>query len=225
MVRLPEAPLTAQVVPGLLPRFQDGSINMQELLRQLAESIASEIMSAEADEMCASGTNSRNGHRERSLATCVGTLTPRVPKPGSGSFFPDDLIERYQRADRALVAAVAEMHATGTSTRKVKHAAEKMGLERLSKDQVSSMARSPDTDVEDLLSRDPSGARVPHLWLNAAYVRCGREGRVASAAVVTAIGCDERGRRRVLACRSSTRSLTIPGSPFWGCPYSSVKGS
>ncbi len=197
MQSLPDTPLTAQVTPGLLPRFQDGTINMQELIRQLAESIANEVMSAEADEFCGEG-NSRNGYRERSLQTCVGTLTLKVPKLRRGSFFPEDVLTRYQRVDRALAAAVAEMYATGTSTRKVQRVAEKMGVGRLSKDQVSAIARDLDADVSELLSRDLSGCRTPYLWLDATYVKCRRDGRVASTAVVTAIGCDEHGWRRVL---------------------------
>ena len=90
-----------------MPRFEDGCINLQELIRQLAESVVNEIMDAEADQMCAAQKNTRNGYRERKLKTCVGTLTLKVPKLRSGSFFPEDVIERYQRVDRALVAAVA----------------------------------------------------------------------------------------------------------------------
>ena len=113
-------------------------------------------------------------------------------------FFPEDVINRYQRADRALAAAVAEMYATGTSTRKVQRIAEKLGISRLSKDQVSAIARDLDADVSELVGRDLSGSRVPYVWLDATYVKCRREGRVASTAVVTAIGCDAGGWRRVL---------------------------
>ncbi len=194
---LASAPLTAQVTPGLLPRFQDGSINMQELTRQPAESIANEVTSAEADEFCGEG-NSRNGYRERSPRTCVGTLTLRVPKLRRGSFFPEDVLTRHQRADRAPAAAVAETCATGTSARKARRVAERTGVGRLSKDRAGAIARDLDADVSELLSRDLSGCRTPCLWLDATYARCGRGGRVASAAVVTAIGCDERGWRRVL---------------------------
>ena len=67
-----------------------------------------------------------------------------IPKLRSGSFFPDDVIDRHRRVDRALVAAVAEMYATGTSTRKVQRVAEKIGVSRLSKDQVSAIASSLD---------------------------------------------------------------------------------
>lgn len=111
-----------------MSRFDDGAIDMHDLLRRLAEQAVNAVMDAEADQLCSGGTNSRNGYRERSLATCVGTLTLRIPKLRSGSFFPEDVIERYQRVDRALVAAVAEMYAIGTSTRKVQRICLEMGL-------------------------------------------------------------------------------------------------
>lgn len=181
-----------------MPRFDDGAIDMQELLRRLAEQVVNAVMDAEADQLCGGGANSRNGYRERGLATCVGTLTLRIPKLRTGSFFPDDVIERYQRVDRALVAAVAEMYATGTSTRKVRRVAEKMGVSRLSKDQVSAIASSLDADIDELCERPLDGGPVPYVWLDATYVKCRRGGRVASTAVVTAIGCDAGGWRRVL---------------------------
>ncbi len=181
-----------------VPRFEDGSINMQELIRGLAEQVANGIMDAEADQVCEASGNSRNGYRERKLKTCVGELTLRVPKLRSGSFFPEDVIERYQRVDRALAAAVAEMYATGTSTRKVQRVAEKMGVSRLGRDQVSAICASLDADVDELVGRRLDGGDVPYLWLDATYVKCRREGRVASTAAVTAIGCDEGGWRHVL---------------------------
>ena len=134
----------------LMPRFEDGSVNLQELVRRLAEDVANAIMAAEAERLCGETGNSRNGYRERELKTCVGTLTLKVPKLRRGSFFLEDVIERYQRVDRALAGCVAEMYATGTSTRKVAKVAEKMGVAKLSKDQVSTLARSIDADVEEL---------------------------------------------------------------------------
>lgn len=195
MESIAETTMSAQV--QALPRFEDGAINMQELMRQLAESITNSIMDAEADELCGEN-NSRNGYRDRKLQTCVGVLNLRVPKFRQGSFFPEDVLTRYQRADRALIAAVAEMYATGTSTRKVQRIASRMGIDRISKDQVSRIARDLDADVEELLARELGEARMPYLWLDATYVKCRRDGHVASTAVVTAIGCDEHGWRHVL---------------------------
>mgnify|MGYP000894433860 CR=1 FL=1 len=191
-VTVPEAALA-------IPRFEDGFVNMRELIRSLAESIVNEVMSAEADQLCEATGNSGNGYRERRLVTCVGTLTLRVPKLGTGSFFPDDVMGRYQRVDRAIVAAVAEMYAAGTSTRKVQGVARAMGVERLSKDQVSAMCERLDSEVEELVTRPLGELRTPYLWIDATYVKCRRERGVASTAVVTAIGCDEGGWGRVLA--------------------------
>ena len=124
-----------------MPRFEDGSVNPMELVRRIAEDVVNAIMNAEADQLCAGGANSRNGYRERNLVTCGGDITMRIPKLRSGSFFPDDVVERYQRVDHAVVSAVAEKYATGTSTRKVQRIAEKLGISRLSKDQVSANQR------------------------------------------------------------------------------------
>lgn len=181
-----------------IPRSTDGMVDIQSLLRLLAEQVVNAIMDEEADQLCGDGANSRNGYRDRTLETCVGTLNLRIPKLRTGSFFPEDVLERYQRVDRALVAAVAEMYATGTSTRKVQRIAEKMGIERLGRDRVSAIAASLDAEIADLAD-GPLGARaIPYIWLDATYVKCRRGGRVASTAVVTAIGCDESGWRRVL---------------------------
>lgn len=60
------------------------------------------------------------------------------------------------------------------------------------------MAKDPDADVEEPLARDLGSARMPCPWPDATYVKCRREERVASTAVVTAIGADERGWRHAL---------------------------
>ena len=181
-----------------IPRSTDGMVDIQSLLRLLAEQVVNAIMDEEADQLCGDGANSRNGYRNRTLETCVGTLNLRIPKLRTGSFFPEDVLERYQRVDRALVAAVAEMYATGTSTRKVQRIAEKMGIERLGRDRVSAIAATLDAEIADLAEGPLDARAIPYIWLDATYVKCRRGGRVASTAVVTAIGCDESGWRRVL---------------------------
>ena len=55
-----------------MPRFEDGSVNLRELVRRLAEDVVNAIMGAGADQLCSGGANSRNGYRERNLVTCVG---------------------------------------------------------------------------------------------------------------------------------------------------------
>lgn len=106
MQSLSDAPLAATLGGATMPRFQDGTTDMQKLLRQLVESVASEIMDAETDQMCGEG-NSKNGHGERRLLTCVGTFTLGVPKLKRGSFFPEDVLTRYQRMDGAFAVGFA----------------------------------------------------------------------------------------------------------------------
>lgn len=79
---------------------------------------------------------------------------------------------RYQRVDRAAVAAAGEMCATGTSTRKVQGVAAAMGMERLSKDQVGAMCERLDSEVEELAARPLGPSRTPCLWVDATCVRC-----------------------------------------------------
>lgn len=76
--------------------------------------------------------------------------------------------------------------------------ARKMGIERLSKDQISAVCRSLDAGVAELVSRDLGGVGFPCLILNATYVRCRRDDRVQSTTVVAAIDIGSDGVRHVL---------------------------
>ncbi len=182
---------------ALMPRFDDGMVNMTELIRVMAESLVNEIMDAQADEACESG-NQRNGYRERRLVTSVGTINLRIPKLRAGSYFPEDLIERYSRVDRAVIAAVSEMVTNGVSTRKVKRVAQSMGIDRMSASQVSRICSSLDESVADLRERDLSDVSYPYIWLDATYIKCRDAGRVQSTALVTAIGAGSGGYGRLL---------------------------
>ena len=182
---------------ALMPRFDDGMVNMTELIRVMAESLVNEIMDAQADEACESG-NQRNGYRERRLVTSVGTINLRIPKLRAGSYFPEDLIERYSRVDRAVIAAVSEMVADGVPARKARRAAQSMGTGRMGAGQMSRMCSSLDDAVADLQERDLSDVSYPYIWLDATYIKCRDAGRVQSTALVTAIGAGSGGYRRLL---------------------------
>lgn len=169
-----------------MPRFDDGIVNMSELIRAMAEPLVNEIMDAQADDACEAG-NRRNGYRERKLATSVGTISLRIPKLRSGTYFSEDLISRYSRVDRAVRSAVSEMVANGVSTRKVKRVAQSMGIDRMSASQVSRMCSSLDESVADLQERDLSDVSYPYIWLDATYIKRRDAGRVQSTALVTAI--------------------------------------
>lgn len=175
------------------------------MARALVEACVNEVMSAQADAMCEETGTSRNGFRERRLETQVGAITLGIPKLREGAYFPEGIVERWSRVDRAVICAASEMFALGVSTRKVGKVPEKMGAARLSKDRVSRICFELDAEVSELRGRDLSGQRFPYLWVDATYVPCRRGGHGATAAVVTAVAVGEDGIRRVvgLACVDS----------------------
>lgn len=180
-----------------IPRFDDGMVNIQELIRIMAESLVNEVMDAQAEDACADG-NQRNGYRERTLVTSVGAMNLRIPKLRRGSYFPEDLLVRYSRVDRAVIAAVSEMVTNGASTRKVERVAASLGIDRMSASQASRICESLDEIVADLQGRDLSDVAFPYVWVDATYVKCRDGGHVSSCALVTAIGAGSDGYRRLL---------------------------
>ena len=182
-------------LPDAMPKYDDGMLDLRELGRTLVETLVNEIMAAQADMLCDDG-NSRNGYRERRLATSVGEITMKIPKLRMGSYFPDDVIERYCRTDRAVVAAVAEMYATGVSTRKIEKVAAKLGVNKMSASQVSRICEALDEEVADLQHQTFEEVEFPYLWIDATYIKARNDGHVSSMAAVTAIGCGVDGIRR-----------------------------
>ena len=154
-------------------------------------------MDAQAEDACADG-NQRNGYRERKFTTAVGTINLRIPKLRRGSYFPEDLLIRYSRVDRAVIAAISEMVTSGVSTRKVEKVAATLGIDRMSRSQVSRICESLDDIVEDIQTRDLSDVTFPYVWVDATYIKCRNEGHVSSCALVTAIGAGADGYRRLL---------------------------
>ena len=70
-----------------MPRFEDGSVNLRELMRRIAEDVVNAITDADADQLYAGGANSCNGYRERNLVTFAGENTIRTTWRHSNSLF------------------------------------------------------------------------------------------------------------------------------------------
>ena len=208
-------------VKGLALAILEECVDLREFGRRMLELVANAAMSARADEECgaAYGERSPSGRTPATataagLATSVGDVTLRIPKLRSGSFFPDDLIERYCRVDRALVAAVAEMYVMGVSTRKVEAVAGELGVSSMSKSQASRLCEVLDAEVAAFRRQRFDGVRFAYLWLDATYVKCRVEGRSVSQAVVTAIGLDDTGQTASWAWTASTRrAARLEGVP------------
>jgi transposase-like protein len=142
----------------------------------------------------------RNGHRSRAWDTRAGTIALDIPKVRRGSYFPGWLIEPRRRAERALVSVVQEAYVQGVSTRKVDALVRTLGLEGISKSEVSRLCAELDRSVKAFRERRLDEHRYPYLWLDARYEKVREGGRIVSMAFLVAIAVNERGEREVLGC-------------------------
>ncbi len=154
-------------------------------------------LGAERYQRSAERTGERHGFRARQWDTRVGTLDLTVPRVRDSSFFPS-LLEPRKRAERALVATVREASIQGVSTRRVDDLVKALGLDGISKSQVSLLCQELDTEVERFRSRALEGT-YPSVWLDATFIKARQDHRVVSLAVVIAVGLNTAtGQREVL---------------------------
>jgi transposase-like protein len=196
----------------LLEKGSDASF-----LREMIGFAAERLMALEAEQLCGAAPgertpdrrNQRNGYRDRDWETRAGTVELRIPKLRHGSYFPG-FLEPRRMAEKALTAVIQEAYIQGVSTRSVDDLVKAMGLEGISKSQVSRLCSEIDARVQAFLTR-PIEGDWPYVWLDATYVKVRRNHHIVSVAVIVAVGVNTDGRREVLG-------MTIGHSeaePFW----------
>jgi putative transposase len=167
------------------------------LSRALMELEVEEHIGAARHERSPGRRGQRNGYRQRTWDTRVGAVELSVPRVRDSSYFPS-LLEPRRRAERALSAVVQEAYVHGVSTRKVDELVKALGMTGISKSRVSELCEELDGEVERFRSRLLEGP-YPYLWIDATYLKSRQDGRVASMAVVIAIGVKgDTGEREVL---------------------------
>lgn len=188
-----------------------------DFLRSLAEAVLQLLMEADVDgligasrhERSAERISYRNGYRDRSLDTRVGSLQLRIPKLRQGSYFPS-FLEPRKTSERALVAVIQEAWIGGISTRRVDDLVQAMGLSGISKSQVSKLCKDIDERVHAFLSRPLTG-EWPYLWLDATYLKQREGGRVVSVAAIIAVAVNTEGRREIVGLHIGPSEA----EPFW----------
>jgi putative transposase len=184
-----------------------------DLLRELLGSFINTLLSAEADAVCGAEygvtsperTNRRNGYRHRDFDTRAGTIDVAIPKLREGTYFPEWLLERRKRAERALTSVVATCYLLGVSTRRMDKLVQSLGITGLSKSQVSVMASELDEHVERFRTR-PLADSGPFTFVAAeALVLKVREGgRVVPVHALVATGVNADGYREILGLQVTT---------------------
>ncbi|PIB73081.1 IS256-like element IS1407 family transposase, partial [Mycobacterium celatum] len=177
-----------------------------DLLRGLLSTFIQALMSAEADALCGAGygersearTNRRNGYRPRDFDTRAGTIEMAIPKLRSGSYFPDWLLQRRKRAERALTSVVATCYLLGVSTRRMERLVESLGVTSLSKSQVSAMATELDEAVEAFRTRPLDAGPYTFVAADALVLKVRENGRVIGVHTLIATGINAEGYREIL---------------------------
>src|SRR5215469_6498789 len=143
--------------------LRKAGVEQADFLREGVRVLA-EHLGAERHERTADRTGYRNGYRERPWDTRVGAIELKVPRVRDGSFFPS-LLEPRRRAERALVAVVQEAYLQGVSTRRVDDLVQALGMQGISKSQVSRLCADLDKEVERFRTRKLEGP-YPYVWLD-----------------------------------------------------------
>jgi transposase-like protein len=176
---------------------------VQGVVQEVLESEMDACLQARKHERTAERLGYRSGHYERTLVTRVGKLELRVPQDREGRF-STEVFERYQRSEKALVSALAEMYLQGVSTRKVKAVTEELCGHSFSASSISRINAKLDEELAAFMSR-PLEEAYPYLILDARYEKVREGGVIRSQAILIAIGINGDGRRCVLAVERANR--------------------
>ena len=159
---------------GKLLEEQDGDVlreGIRVLSQALMEAEVAASIGAERHERTGDRTGYRNGSRTRTWDTRVGTIELAIPKVRPGTYFPS-LLQPRRRAEHALLAVVQEAYVQGVSTRKVDELMKALGLDGVSKSEVSRSAASS-TRSSRPFGRDRSRPTIRISGWTPRITRCG----------------------------------------------------
>jgi len=185
---------------------------VQQVLQEVLEAEMDETLGARKGERTGGRLGYRSGHYGRGLVTRVGRIELRVPQDRNGQF-RTEVFERYQRSEKALVSALAEMYIQGVSTRKVKAITEQLCGHAFSASTISRINKTLDEQLSQFAHRRLELA-YPYLVLDARYEKVRIDGVIRSVAVLIALGINWDGRREVLAVEQANRESVSSWEDF-----------
>jgi putative transposase len=162
----------------------------------------------------------RNGYKPRRMKTRVGELDLSVPQVRGCEPYHPSMFARFQRSERALLVACAEMYYQGVSTRNVRRVLDSMCGGEISSATVSRVAAELDERLGAFRSRRLKGMSYPYLQVDARYEKVRVEKRVVSQAVLTVMGYNALGAREILDWRVDDSE----SEDTWSAVFRSLKG-
>ena len=190
--------LNQEEILALLSKDHDQAFRnlLQSCLNQVLLAESAEQLKALPYERSEERTDSRNGLRERTLNTRIGSIVLKVPRHRNLPF-KTMIFDNYCRSEAALIASMAEMVVNGISTRKVKKVVETLCGTRFSKSAVSDLCKDLSKEVEAFRSRPLTGP-YPFLTIDATYFKVRENSRTVSKAFMIAYGTNSLGKREIL---------------------------
>ena len=176
---------------------------VKEALEQVLQSEMTEFLGAGPGERAEGRNGYRAGYYGRGLITRVGKIELRVPRDRNGEF-STALFERFQRSEKALVSALAEMYIQGVSTRKVKAITEELCGHSFSASAISAINKGLDETLTKFARRKLT-EDYPYVILDARYEKVREDGVIQSQAVLVAIGINWEGKRQILGVELANR--------------------
>jgi transposase-like protein len=205
-----------------LGKYLEGADGDQDLARAMLSAFAEALMSAQASLQCNAAygertderENSRNGYRLRPWDTRVGSVELAVPKLRRGVYSPEFLLQPRRRAEKALVAVVCQAYVEGVSTRRVDDLVRAMGIDGISKSEVSRMAAELDAKVAEFRDRPLDAGPYRYLWIDAVTQRVREGGRVVNVSCVIATAVNAEGQRVIVGFDIVTTEDTAAWTAF-----------
>jgi len=170
---------------------------LQWLCEQLMEAELKTKIKADRSERTDDRIAYRSGYRTRRFDTRMGTMYLLVPKLRKGGYVPFFVSEK-SRSEAALLGVIQEAYINGVSTRKIRRLAQSLGIESISRGQVSNITRELNEQVQAFRSRRLNKI-YPVLWVDALYEKIRYDNRVINMAVEVVVGIDIEGKRDILA--------------------------
>jgi putative transposase len=207
---------------GWLGKYLEADDADLDLPRAMLQAFAEALMSAQASMQCGASygersderENSRNGYRLRPWDTRVGTIDLAIPKLRRGVYSPEFLLSPRRRAEQALVAVICQAYVEGVSTRRVDDLVKAMGIDGISRSEVSRLAAELDTKVKDFRERPLDQGPYRYLWVDALTQRVREGGRVVNVSAVIATAANAEGRREIVGFDIVTTEDTAGWTEF-----------